>query len=317
MYSALLIQKSTFVKGYLCCYYRSVRVFFVKGGLRMREEDIALEHKDELSGNLKKLGSRLSEYLFSNLYLFRDKHDHKVIFDKVLFIEGKTYDECTYIMPMVDLTLLDIDYLKEIAAHVDFIFPVEEHLIEYFENHGGKTYFTEGDTDYIYTVDKLSTFKGRKLHKKRNLLKQFKSMYRSEAKILSVSYKDDALNILDIWLSDVQEKKENTDYEACFEALNLMSELNLCGVIYYVDMEPAGFIMGEEITRDTFVVHFAKGKRKFKGIYQFIYNNFAKRLEEKYSYLNFEQDLGKMALKIAKSSYIPDELLKKYRISFK
>ena len=45
-----------------------------------------------------------------------------------------------------------------------------------------------------------------------------------------------------------------------------------------------------------------------------MYNHFAKILPKKYAFLNFEQDLGKLALRIAKSSYDPDRILKKYRI---
>ena len=64
----------------------------------------------------------------------------------------------------------------------------------------------------------------------------------------------------------------------------------------------------------TFSLHFAKGKRKFKGMYQYMYNHFAKILSGQYQYLNFEQDLGKLALRIAKSSYDPNQVLKKYRL---
>jgi uncharacterized protein len=83
-----------------------------------------------------------------------------------------------------------------------------------------------------------------------------------------------------------------------------------------VNEDPAGFIMGEELNHSMFAFHFAKGKRKYKGMYQFMYNHFAKMLPKKYEVLNFEQDLGKLALKIAKASYNPERMLKKYRVRF-
>jgi hypothetical protein len=61
-------------------------------------------------------------------------------------------------------------------------------------------------------------------------------------------------------------------------------------------------------------LHFAKGNRKFKGVYQYMFNQFARILPGKYQYMNFEQDLGKLALRIAKSSYHPDQILEKYRL---
>ena len=47
-----------------------------------------------------------------------------------------------------------------------------------------------------------------------------------------------------------------------------------------------------------------------------MFNHFANMLPRKYEFLNFEQDLGKLALKIAKSSYHPDRMLNKYRVSY-
>jgi len=88
----------------------------------------------------------------------------------------------------------------------------------------------------------------------------------------------------------------------------------LCGGIYYVEGEPAGFIIGEEINDTTFALHFAKGRRKFKGIYQYMYNQFANILPKKYTHVNFEQDMGNLALKIAKASYHPERMVRKYRV---
>ena len=91
----------------------------------------------------------------------------------------------------------------------------------------------------------------------------------------------------------------------------------MCGGIYYVEDEPAAFFLGEEIKDDMFVICFAKALKKFKGIYQYMYNNIAKILPDKYKYFNFEEDLGSQALKLAKSSYSPQIMLKKYRVSAK
>jgi hypothetical protein len=73
-------------------------------------------------------------------------------------------------------------------------------------------------------------------------------------------------------------------------------------------------VLGEELNEETFVLHFAKARTKFKGVYQFMFNNFAKILPPKYQYLNLEQDLDKENLRVFKSSYVPDVMLKKARV---
>ncbi len=101
-----------------------------------------------------------------------------------------------------------------------------------------------------------------------------------------------------------------------FRAVHAYYEaLALCGGIYYADDEPAGFVIGEELNDETFVLHFAKARTRFKGVYQYLYNNFAKVLPPKYRYLNLEQDLNKENLRVFKSSYVPDVMVKKARVS--
>ncbi|MGA1847205.1 DUF2156 domain-containing protein [Deferribacter abyssi] len=285
-------------------------------------ERICLKHKQILFDRLKKVNTMISEYNFANIYLFRDKHNYELCWydrkdnSKYLFIKGVTYDGLLYIMPTINLIEIPKDIIVDVLNFVDTIFPVDEKWLNYLKDQFVFDY-KDGDSDYIYTVEKISTYKGRKLHKKRNLLKQFYRLYKHECKPLTCNFVNDAKTVLDLWVDENELDREATDYYACLEALNLLDELVLCGLIYYVEGKPAGFILGEEHNDDMFVIHFAKGLKKFKGIYQFIYNDFAKRLPKRYKYLNFEQDLGQMALRKAKSSYYPDILLKKIRISLK
>jgi hypothetical protein len=110
---------------------------------------------------------------------------------------------------------------------------------------------------------------------------------------------------------------DETDYRPCREALDRYDELVLCGGIYYANDEPAGFVLGEELNPETFVLHFAKARTKFKGVYQYLFNNFARILPPSYKYLNLEQDLDRENLRVFKSSYVPDLLLKKARVRLK
>jgi hypothetical protein len=46
-----------------------------------------------------------------------------------------------------------------------------------------------------------------------------------------------------------------------------------------------------------------------------MFNDTAKQLEPKYRYLNLEEDMGNGNLRRTKTSYGPEKILKKYRIS--
>lgn len=280
----------------------------------MRIEPLGLHHKDVLAPLLRAITVPLSEYCFANIYLFRESHGYEVLSDGGIFIKGRTYDGFTYLMPTVHAAQLDAARLRELLRDVDFLFPVPEEWLGAFDPGRYEVSFHEGDADYLYTVEKMSTLAGRKLHKKRNLLKQFLEAYRHEALPLTTGRLDDARLVLDGWQKESMLDQRGTDYGPCREALDRYEELVLCGGITYADGEPAGFVLGEEVNDETYVLHFAKALTRFKGVYQFMFNNFAKILPPKYKFLNLEQDLDKENLRVFKSSYVPDALVKKARI---
>lgn len=283
----------------------------------MQTEMLGIAHKDLLFSRLKETNSPLSEYTFANLYLFRGNHAYEVVRDGEIFIRGKSYDGHTYVMPTADVRRLDIALLKELMKDVEFLFPIPEEWLTAFSPDEFAITFNEGDQDYVYAVEKMSTYKGRHLHKKRNLLKQFLKSYTHDARPLTNDRLDEARFILNDWLKTTGVSGQENDYGPCLEALDRYEELVLCGGIYYAGGEPAGFVLGEELDQESFVLHFAKARVKFKGIYQHMYNNFAAILPPRYRYINLEQDLEKENLRIFKSSYAPDALLKKARVSLK
>lgn len=283
----------------------------------MQTETLDIEHKDLLFSKLKETKSRLSEYTFANLYLFRANHAYEVIRDGEIYIRGKSYDGHSYLMPSADVRRIDLARIRELMKNVEFLFPIPEEWLPAFSRDEFDITFKEGDQDYIYSVEKMSTYKGRHLHKKRNLLKQFVESYSHDARPLTNDRIDEARFILNDWQKTTGGKGQENDFGPCMEALDRYEELALCGGIYYAAGEPAGFILGEELDPESFVLHFAKARIKFKGIYQYMFNNFASILPPRYRYINLEQDLEKENLRIFKSSYAPDALLKKARVSLK
>jgi hypothetical protein len=280
----------------------------------MQTEKLGLKHKGLLSARLKAIDVSLSEYSFANLYLFRENHNYEVMTNGEIFIKGRTYDGHTYLMPTAGLHERDLPVLKDLMKDVDFLFPIPEEWLGLFGQNEFDISYDEGDRDYVYTVEKMSTLMGRRLHKKRNLLSQFMAHYKHEARPLTNDLLEKARFILNEWQASSGLEPDQTDYGPCLEALDRYEELILCGGIYYADGEPAGFVLGEELNRKTFVLHFAKARTTFKGIYQYLFNNFANILPSQYEYLNLGQDLNRENLRLFKSSYVPDLLLRKARV---
>ena len=276
-----------------------------------------MQHSDLLVKLIKPLNLAISEYSFANLYLFRDIHSFGVLTGERCVVFGKTRSGADYIMPMFKPEKGDLAFLKGLAGRERSIFPVPEEWLSVFPAGECEASFLDCDSDYIFTTEKMSQLKGGRLHKKRNLLKQFVEAYAHEAVPLTADRTGDALKILDKWQADSGEQSSATDYGPCAEALKLMEKLKLCGAIIYADNEPAGFLLGEEIHGgDMYALHFGKGDKKFKGLYQYMYNSFSKILPGKYKFINIEQDMCNPALRLSKSSYQPDMMAKKYSVRF-
>ena len=291
----------------------------IKKEKELKLKTLKYEDKDVLAPMLRAKNSYLSEYSFTNAYLFREPHKYETVsYGDCLFLKGVTYDGFSYIMPVCPLEKVPLEKILLMAEEADFFFPIQEDWLHFFPEKYFEYSFAEGDSDYIYLTERLASMAGRKLSSKRNLLKQYKENYEIKDLPLSQELFGDAKSVLDTWEREIREHQNHgSDYEETLEALKKMAEFNLFGMISYANGNPAGFVLGEELNDETFVLHFAKGSREYKGIFQHLYNSFAKTLIGRYKFMNFEQDLGKDSLRQAKSTYYPDNMMIKYRVRLK
>ncbi len=279
--------------------------------MSLLEQSLELSHKQLLQPLLQKIKIPISEYSFANLYLFRWVHKYTVITGDTIAVKGITYDGMHYIMPVMPIDEEYADKLLHILKPGMCLFPIHHDWLYFFTEKGYTYEYNDGDSDYVYSKEKLATYSGKKLHGKRNLLYQFTAKYSVNVIPLTKDNANDALYVLNVWR---KVSGNDADVSACIEACMLLDELGLCGSMYYVDGKPAAFIIGEAITDDMFAIHFAKAITDYKGIYQYLYNHCAKALPAQYKYFNFEQDLGLEPLRIAKRSYQPDMIVTKYRV---
>lgn len=259
----------------------------------------------------------ISEYTFACLYLFRKVHAYEIVFGRDIYVKGRTRDHFTFLMLTSPIEKIDWAEMRSLLNECDCVFPIPEEWFERFNPKEFQKAYSEDDSDYIFGIEKIRKYPGRHLDGKRNLLKQFKELYPSESYSLTLDRVKDAFHILDVWKGDLHGDLCSTDFCSCKEALELMEQLSLNGKIYYSREEPIGFILGEPLNDRMYAVHFAKANRNFKGIYQFIFQDFAGSLDAEYQFLNFEPDLGLETLRKAKNSYFPDKRLIKLRVFLK
>lgn len=174
--------------------------------------------------------------------------------------------------------------------------------------------------DYIYSVDRMISLAGKKLHGKRNHIARFQDNP-------DWAYEDiTAENIGDCWKMNKEWcqlykciEDPSLNHEACAvkEAFDHFFELGLRGGLLRVGGRVVAYTMGEPLCSDTYVMHIEKAFPEIQGAYPMINQQFLMHNCRDYTYVNREEDLGDEGLRKAKTSYYPDILLEKYVATIK
>ncbi len=278
---------------------------------------ISLEMAREISPHLVRLPDGISEFSFAGLYLFRARYGYRVsLKDDHLVISGELAGKRFFITPC---TVTEISTIRDVFASHDFwklISPtfLEKHRGELAAS-GYEVLEDRDNFDYLYLRTELAVLSGKKFHKKKNHVNGFLLAYPDHSlKKLDTETRKDALSVLEAWVAG-EENPSNTDYKAAKEALELLDEFEMTGLVLYVDHTPVAWCLGELVADGRIVaVHFEKARVEFRGSYQFINYAFAQSLPETVEFINREQDLGDEGMRQAKMTYRPAGFVEKYKV---
>ena len=279
---------------------------------------IALDDKPQLDPLFDALQPRVSELTFANLYLFRKAHDYRLtrVGDAVLAL-GRGYDGSPYFLPPFggDIAAATRRLLDEGLT----LYGADDGFLSlYLPSFGLEVVPDRDNFDYVHLKQEMAELFGKKYHKKKNRVNYFQLRHRHQVELFNEGHLGGALELLDEWRRVRAEFGEESslarEVEGATEALTLREALGLSGVVVLVDGAVRGFALGERLNRETAVCHFEKGDLFLEGLYQLLDREFSRLLFPECSYLNREQDLGEPALRQAKLSYHPVELVAKYRV---
>jgi hypothetical protein len=277
---------------------------------------LSLNHQCLITSLCADLAIPLSEYNFANLYLFRKAHQYSVVEIKpsVYCIKGISYNGKTFFIPLFhpDDWALCIEIAEK--HHIDYLFPIPEKWAPEIEDNGYSLDFSENDSDYIYDAEIIRTYRGRHLDGQRNLVRNLISDHTINVKEVNTVTLSEAIKVIDAWARENHSPSQSNDVEACCEGVEHASELGLQGWIYEVDSTPAGLLIGGPLTSNIYLYHFSKTSLGHRGLSTFMYQDAAARINQQYTLLNWEQDLGIEGLRHAKRSYHPQSLAKKGRL---
>lgn len=260
------------------------------------------------------------DYNFANLYSWGDIYDLRwaICGERLMVHSGRdgflfmpVGPPCS-VLEMVEMS----DRLLRQGASGSYVL-VDAGYVE--QNGSINDYFTAevdgNNADYVYSARALVELKGRKLHKKKNLLSQFlrnNPDYTREK--MGACHVDECLGLAEKWckIKSCEQLGFTHESSALRRALEGFDELEIEGIIIRVGGAVAAFSIFDSQNRNTAAVHFEKYSGEIKGAAQVINWETARYLAPTYKYINREQDLGIEGLRRAKESYCPAFVVKTY-----
>ncbi|MDR3073358.1 MAG: phosphatidylglycerol lysyltransferase domain-containing protein [Deltaproteobacteria bacterium] len=262
--------------------------------------------------------TRAADYSFTNLWGWAEHYGLQWRFTEQLCWIRQTKPSVRYWAPMGYWDKVDWAATGEFTPGREFFRVPEELRMLWEAQLPGKleTDAARGQWDYLYSSEELAALSGNKFHKKKNLLNQFLKKYPEHVYTpLTVECVEAVLRMQEEWLhwNELPESQalvaENT---AIFRVLSHWDQLpGLFGGFIARNGKVIAYTVGEELTRDTLVVHFEKGTTEYKGIYQAINAFFVRDAGKNLRYVNREQDLDDEGLRKAKESYNPVDYVRK------
>ncbi len=286
-------------------------------------ESISLEQQSEYSKYFAKCPQKVSDYSFVNLWGWAKEYGLDWAWTDNLVWIRQTLPEILYWAPIGAWDKIDWkSCFDEFSERQNRFIRIPEKLLQAWkETYGDRITIEEerGNWDYIYSIPELIELKGKRFHKKKNLLNQFKKNYNfqfipfgTETIHMALAMQEDWCTWRDCESSDVLTAENN----AISRVLNSWEKLGgLIGGAIIVNETMAAYTVAESLSADMLLIHFEKGNTDFKGIYQAINQIFLENSDKKYEIVNREQDLGDEGLRKAKLSYHPTDFLKKYRVN--
>lgn len=274
---------------------------------------------------------RTTDFSYAGVLMWVDFFNYQyAIYKDTLFIKGVVENDLSKpafslpvgALPLSESVALLKDYCDAHSITLEFS-AVPEYAMEEMRLLNPVTTEELSDWgDYLYNMEALATLAGKKMSKKRNHVHQFENHYPDwKAVPLTKDNADEAMAFMDIF--DLE--GDDTEMAAAERQLSRqlidrmkMGDSVLKGLLLYADGKVCAYTIGDT-KGDTLFVHVEKATRNVAGSYEMINYLFAKHIAEtqpEIKFVNREDDAGDIGLRMAKESYHPCEILKKYNIVF-
>ncbi len=291
--------------------------------MNLNFESITLDHQEDYLTLLAQCPQIASDYSFLNIWGWAEEYELRWAWDEELVWIRQSQPEEYLWAPVGSWDAVDWQSRLNTNPPLNSALTrVPEMLVNLWrEQLSQEIQVAEerGNWDYVYRVADLIELKGKRYHKKKNLVNQFNRKYDFTYLPFGAEMVEQAMAMQTDWCtwrdcesSDIL----SSENRAIFKILKEWKQLaGLFGGALMVEDSMVAYTVAEPLTQDMLLIHFEKGDTQYKGIYQAINQLFLANSAAQYTLVNREQDLNDEGLRKAKLSYHPEDYIRKYRVT--
>ena len=170
----------------------------------------------------------------------------------------------------------------------------------------------DSDSEYVCDRDTIENLPGKTLNRKKRYVKKLLKEHTFEIKKLTEETIPDVRYILGIWRRNKDYDPDCNDLGALDAMIDHLSELELSGIVIYMDDVPCSVMAGYLLSDDTIDCCLQKSAINTHGLQYYVRQQFSYTQPKEIQFYNFEEDLGLEGLRQAKEFMHPCGMIKMY-----
>lgn len=293
-----------------------------------------LAHKPLLDALFADLNPSISEFTFTNLYIWRHAYGTQLTrfaspatADVICILSWRSDPEDSFLLPPLGLSA-SVDHIHQCfdfmstEGHDPKLCRIDRTTLQAL-GITDQDFVIEPDRDdwdYVYSIKDLIDLPEDRYSDKVQHIRQFSKRYKYEYHPLTPDLVPACQELQDLWCDGKHcdlYSSLRAEARAVKQTLARLEELKLTGGAILVNDRVQAFTLGEPLSTDTIVIHIEKASPDLHGAFQVINQEFLAHEWADWLYVNREQDMGDPGLRKAKQSYLPVRMVEKFTVRSK
>lgn len=275
-------------------------------------DEIRLCYKEDIDRIRTQYHHELSSHAFASLYLWRKQMKLTLYLEEDMFaVKSRWRGKNTWFFPCGNESSI-LDFLEKHKKEDFAICYARKQDIQLIERHFPNEFsffLDEASSEYIYEKEEHRILYGKNYANLRTQIHKVEKEHSLRTALLTEETLADAFDVIRNWSKKELKISDNVlklgDGEIDEEALQLFQELDISGVVVYMNEEPYAIAAGYPLSENTYDLFLAKEKERISGLAYYTKREFFLSLPQNYQYINIEEDLGIEGLRRMKKNLNP------------